>query len=195
MSETEKNTNVDPETQGADPNAAGQQTPDSQGKPKEEKTFTQAELDTIVQSRLATERKKMPSKEELAAFKKWQEEQKKDEPANPEAAAALSRVSELERELESYKNREKVIAAGVAADFAEYVTFEVSKRVTDDVGFDAALTVWLKDNERFKTSQQPDAGAASGKASQGMRQQGAPDKPDGVEEAFYRINPQLRRKD
>ena len=41
-----------------------------------EKTFTQKELDDIVKQRLDRAKKDMPSKEELKAFKAWQDSQK-----------------------------------------------------------------------------------------------------------------------
>lgn len=40
---------------------------------EQEKTFTQAEVDTLIAQRLARERKKYPSPEELAAFHTWQQ--------------------------------------------------------------------------------------------------------------------------
>lgn len=41
-----------------------------------EKTFTQKELDDIVKQRLDRAKKDMPSKDELKAFKEWQDSQK-----------------------------------------------------------------------------------------------------------------------
>ena len=38
-----------------------------------EKTFTQAEVDGLIAQRLARERKKYPSEEELAAFAAWRQ--------------------------------------------------------------------------------------------------------------------------
>ena len=40
---------------------------------QQEKTFTQAEVDALIAQRLARERKKYPSAEELAAFNAWRQ--------------------------------------------------------------------------------------------------------------------------
>ena len=41
----------------------------------QEKTFSQAEVDALIQKRLERERKKYPNDEELSAFRSWQESQ------------------------------------------------------------------------------------------------------------------------
>lgn len=66
------------------------QKPDAQGKNAEhsEKTFTQDEVNTIISKRLAEQQKKMPGKEEMEAFKKWQEGQKTAEQKQAEQAEA-----------------------------------------------------------------------------------------------------------
>ena len=38
---------------------------------EQEKTFTQADVDALVQRRLERERKKYPSEDELSAFRSW----------------------------------------------------------------------------------------------------------------------------
>lgn len=40
---------------------------------EQERTFTQAEVDTMIAQRLARERKKYPNPEEMAAFRAWQQ--------------------------------------------------------------------------------------------------------------------------
>ena len=47
--------------------------------PAAEKTFTQAELDTIVARRLAKAQKGMPSDEELSAFRAWKDSQQTEQ--------------------------------------------------------------------------------------------------------------------
>lgn len=187
----ENNKNVDPNNpsnQGSEP--AGQNKPDSQGA-KEERTFTQAELDMIVQTRLAAERKKMPSKDELAAYKAWEAEQKAKEPENKEAEEAKRQLAAAQAELERYKNKEKVLKAGIDPQFADYVTFEIGRLVDDATDFDTALITWSKTNEHFKKQDAQTKPQGAG----GMRQGGAPAQPDGVEEAFYKLNPQLKQKE
>lgn len=59
-----------------DPATTPATTPPAETTQTPPKTFTQAELDGIVKDRLARATKDMPSKEELTAYKKWQDEQK-----------------------------------------------------------------------------------------------------------------------
>ena len=53
-----------------------------------EKTFTQKELDDIVKQRLDRAKKDMPSKDELKAFKEWQDSQKTAEQLSQEKITA-----------------------------------------------------------------------------------------------------------
>ena len=48
-------------------------TPENGG--KEQKTFTQEELNAIIETRLAKAKKDMPSKEELQAYNEWKQNQ------------------------------------------------------------------------------------------------------------------------
>lgn len=179
-------------TNGAgDPGAEHQptQTPDPQGNETGAKTFTQEELDLIVQNRLRKEREKMPSKEELEAYKAWQAEQKKDEPENKEAEEAKRQLAKAQAELVAYKNREKVLKSGVSPEFSDFVTYEVGKLVTDESDFESELIKWLKTNEHY-TKQDDSKPQGAG----GMRHGGAPAKKDGVEEEFYKLNPHLKKE-
>lgn len=104
-----------------------------------EKTFTQEDVDKIVKERL----KKMPSKEELKAFKDWQETQKtleqKQAEKETEFQNALSKNAELEEE-------NKVLKAGVNIDDVDYVVFKVSKMEGD---FEENLQNFLKENPKY----------------------------------------------
>ena len=176
------------ENSAAGQETAGQTKPDGQGK-EPDKTFTQAELNVIIQDRLAAERKKMPSKDDLAAFRAWQAEQKKDEPVNEEAEAARRELAATRAELTRLKNRDTVIQAGVPTQYADFVAYETSKLTDDDTDFEAALQTYLDANAQFKTEAQPPPVTAAS----GMRHGQAPPKTDGVDDAFYAINPQLRK--
>ena len=59
------------QTAGGDPNTTS--TPDSV---QAEKTFTQAEVNELIRVRLERERKGQPTKDELTAFRDWQNSQK-----------------------------------------------------------------------------------------------------------------------
>ncbi|MDI9498222.1 MAG: hypothetical protein QM270_07040 [Bacillota bacterium] len=163
---------------------SGTQPEVDETKGKETKTYTQEEVDRLV----AIQKAKLPDKKAWDEFQAWQQEKKKSETPNPEADEALRKLAEAEARIQMFENREKAIKAGVAAEFADYATYEVQKLVNDDTDFDTALITWLKTNERFKTGQQ------SPPSSEGMRHGSAPPKTDGVEDAFFRRNPTLKGK-
>ena len=108
-----------------------------------EKTFTQEELDKIVQDRLDREKKKMPSKEELKAFKEWQESQKTAEQKQAEKDAEYQKTL---NELNTLKQTNAVLSAGVNKDDADYVIFKVSKMEGE---FEENLAKFLKDNPKY----------------------------------------------
>ncbi len=176
------------ENSAAGQETAGQTKPDGQGQ-EPEKTFNQAEVNAIVQSRLADERKKMPSKDDLAAFKAWQAEQKKEEPVNEEAQEALRKLATMEAELTRLQNRDAVIKSGVPAQYADFVAYETAKLLDDETDFDTALLTYLEANVQFKTEAQPPPLPAAS----GMRHGQAPPKTDGVDDAFYALNPHLKK--
>lgn len=108
-----------------------------------EKTFTQEELNKIVQERLDKEKKKMPSKEELKAFKDWQESQKTEAEKQAEKEAEYQKAL---NELNTLKQTNAVLEAGVNKDDADYVLFKVSKMEGE---FEENLAKFLKDNPKY----------------------------------------------
>lgn len=108
-----------------------------------EKTFTQEELNKIVQDRLDKEKKKMPSKEELKAFKEWQESQKTAEQKQAEKDAEYQKTL---NELNTLKQTNAVLSAGVNKDDADYVIFKVGKMEGE---FEENLAKFLKDNPKY----------------------------------------------
>lgn len=130
-------------------NAEGTGNVDTQATQKNEgqaseKTFTQEELNKIVQERLEKEKKKMPSKEDLKAFKDWKESQKTAEQKQAEKDAEYkekdTKISELEKE-------NTVLKAGVTdADDVDYILFKVGKMEGE---FEENLAKFLKDNPKY----------------------------------------------
>lgn len=108
-----------------------------------EKTFTQEELNKIVQERLDKEKKKMPSKEELKAFKTWQESQKTAEEKQAEKDAEYQKAL---NKLNILKQTNAILEAGVNKDDADYVLFKVSKMEGE---FDENLAKFLKGNPKY----------------------------------------------
>ena len=90
-------------------------TPKANTEPKDV-VYTQADMDSAIEKRLARERRKMPSKEEMAEFKAWKAE--KEPPAEDKALAdEKAKVKSLETKLACHE-------AGVRSDS---VTMEIGR--------------------------------------------------------------------
>ncbi|MBS7370685.1 MAG: hypothetical protein KIG62_11220 [Oscillospiraceae bacterium] len=92
-------------------------TPDTAGA---EKTFTQAEVDSLIKSRLERERKGQPTKEELTAFSDWHNSQKTaEQKAADELKAAQDAQNAAEQKAADLEAVFAAVKAGVPADAAE----------------------------------------------------------------------------
>ena len=120
-----------------------------------EKTFTQEQLNKIVKERLEKEQKKMPSKEELKAFKQWRESQKTEAEKQAEKEAEYQKTL---NELNTLKQTNAVLEAGVNKEDVDYVIFKVSKMEGE---FEENLEKFLKDNPKYKESE-PEVQKATG---------------------------------
>lgn len=149
------NTNTGESTNNAEGTGNVDTQTTNQNEGQAEKTFTQEELNKIVQERLDKEKKKMPSKEDLKAFKDWKESQKTAEQKQAEKEAEYQRTL---NELNILKQTNAVLEAGVNRDDVDYVLFKVSKMEGD---FDENLTKFLKDNPKYKESE-PEGQKATG---------------------------------
>lgn len=127
----------------------------NQNEGQAEKTFTQEELNKIVQERLDKEKKKMPSKEDLKAFKDWKESQKTEAEKQAEKEAEYQKTL---NELNNLKQTNAVLEAGVNKEDVDYVLFKVSKMEGE---FEENLTKFLKDNPKYKESE-PEVQKATG---------------------------------
>ena len=150
-----QNTNTGESTNNAEGTGNVDTQTTNQNEGQAEKTFTQEELNKIVQERLDKEKKKMPSKEDLKAFKEWKESQKTAEEKQAEKEAEYQRTL---NELNTLKQTNAVLEAGVNKDDVDYVLFKVSKMEGD---FDENLTKFLKDNPKYKESE-PEGQKATG---------------------------------
>lgn len=110
---------------------------------QEQKTFTQEELNTIIETRLAKAKKDMPSKEELKKYNEWKEAQKTEQEKMAEKETEYQKVL---AEKEQIINENKILKSGVNAEDTDYVLFKVTKMEGD---FEENLSKFLKDNPRF----------------------------------------------
>ena len=104
------------------------------------KTFTQAEVDTLIKERLARQAKNQPSKEELDAYRAWQETQKSEAERQQEATKALaSERDAATAERDRLQLQVAALGKGVPADrLTQYVQLALTY-VDDDTDFTAGL--------------------------------------------------------
>lgn len=122
---------------------------------EEPKTFTQEELDKIVKERVARAKKDQPSKEELEAFKQWQESQKTEEEKKNEALtnAEKARVAAEERALLA-ETKVTCLSKGVASTSVDDVVILAKSMLNDDLTMEQAIDKVLEKYPSFKGEQQ-----------------------------------------
>ena len=106
---------------------------------QEPKTFTQEEVNAM----LNKEKKKMPSKEDLKAFREWQEAQKTDAEKQKELT---QKMTDTVSENTSLKQEIQVLKSGVNIDDVDYILFKVSKMEGE---FEDNLKDFLKNNPKY----------------------------------------------
>ena len=100
----------------------------------EEKKFTQSDLDAAVKSRLDRERKNQPSKDELKAFREWQESQKTEaEKTADKIKQAEDAKTAAELKVTEYEAKFAAMAKGVRAEAVEDVIALAKNKVSGDL--------------------------------------------------------------
>lgn len=129
-------------------------TPVNEPAPAPEKTFTQAEVDTLIGKRLAKAMKGMPDEAELTAFRSWKESQQteKDRWDNltKERDSAKNQLTAAQTELEQLKREKILIGNGVPAEDVDYYSFKLGKLVTDEKTFEKVADEFFKENSPGK---------------------------------------------
>lgn len=199
MAETNTNTTVTEtnkaENSGGDPTQAvkgGANPPEKAVSTNEgaEKTFTQAEVDKIITQRLERQKKDMPSKEEMEAFKKWQDSQKTAEQLSAEKiSAAESGKAEAVKRAEAAEAKCCAYSKGVSAEAVDDVIALAMAKVNDDTPIEKAIDAVIAKYPSFCSakSEQP-KGITTG-VSFGN---GSGTQLSGVEAAFLAKNPGIK---
>ena len=121
----------------------------------QEKTFSQAEVDALIQKRLERERKKYPNDEELSAFRSWQEsqqtEQEKWNNLTRERDESRTELSSVKAELEQLKREKYVASKGISGEEAEFIAFKAAKMVDDKTTFEKAVDSLTADRKKATT--------------------------------------------
>jgi len=137
-----ENTSDKPETQVKKLDKKKESFQSKTKKDDEERKFSQADIDRIVQRKLA---KALPPKEEMEQYKKWRESQQ-----TLEEKMSVLRVenARLNEENENLLHENRVVKAGVSNDAVEFVLFKVGKM---DGDFEENLNNYLKKNQKYIT--------------------------------------------
>lgn len=123
-------------------------TPENGG--KEQKTFTQEELNAIIETRLAKAKKDMPSKEELKKYNEWKEAQKTEQEKNEDLMNQLkANNGTLTDENTKLKAQIQIMNSNVKKEFVKFVTSEVLSMTNDEVDLVTALKSYKKDNPQY----------------------------------------------
>lgn len=119
---------------------------------QQEKTFTQTDVDTLIQQRLARERAKYPSEEELAAFNTWkannQTEQQRAAQRERDLTKAQTDLAAAQSEVEHLKREKYVLGKGLSGDEAEFISFKAAKMVDSKTTFEQAVDQLTENRQR-----------------------------------------------
>lgn len=128
---------------------------DRQETTQEEKTFTQADVDRLIQERVAREKKNQISKDELKAYNEWKESQKTEEEKKNEALtnAENARIAAEER-ANSLEAKVTCLSKGVIATSVDDVVILAKAMVTDEITVEQAIEKVLEKYPSFKGEQQ-----------------------------------------
>lgn len=154
-----------------------------------EKTFTQKELDDIVKQRLDRAKKDMPSKEELKAFKEWQDSQKTAEQLSAEKiTAAENGRAEAEKRAAAAEAKCTAFSKGVKADSVDDAITLAMAMVSDSVTIEQAIDEVVKKYPSFcGAAQEAPKGITTGVSFNNSGK-----AVSGVEAAFLAKNPDLK---
>lgn len=195
VTETNKAENGSTGAYGGDPTQAvkgGANLPEkavSTSEPEQTaKTFTQAELDAIVKQRLERQAKGQPSKEEMEAFRKWQDSQKTAEQLSQEKiSAAENGRADAEKKLVAAEAKCCAYSKGVTAEAVDDVIALAMAKVSDDMPIEKAIDAVISKYPSFCSAKSAPQGVTTGVSfGNGSKQ------PSGVEAAFLAKNPNIK---
>jgi len=129
--------------------------------------------------------KGMPSKEELKAFKEWQETQKTAEQKQAEKETEYQKAL---TEKENALQENKVLKAGVNTDDVDYVVYKVSKMEGE---FDDNLAEFLEGNPKYLKQNQEQKDDTKSTSTGVHTQRQAASQDSGVTAILKQKHPEL----
>ncbi|MDM0949508.1 hypothetical protein ACSW9V_10335 [Clostridium perfringens] len=144
---------------GSEPNQTDNSDGEGEGteetNPKEEKTFTQEEVNRLIKDRVAREKKGQLSKEELKAYQDWKESQKTEAQKQSEALTNAEKAKQdAEERANTLEAKVTCLSKGVLADSVDDVVILAKAMVSDDVTMNQAVDKVLEKYPSFKGVQQ-----------------------------------------
>lgn len=141
--------------------------------PKEEKTFTQEEVNKMIKDRVAREKKGQLSKEELKAYQDWKESQKTEAQKQSEALTNAEKAKQdAEERANTLEAKVTCLSKGVLADNVDDVVTLAKAMVSDDVTMEQSIDKVLEKYPSFKGVQQQDENKGFKIGADGGKQKG-----------------------
>ena len=151
----------------------------------EGKTFTQEQVNQMIQERLAKEKKKYPSQEELKEFTTWKESQKTETEKYQEL---LNENTSLKNKVKEYEEISQVRNSGVDSKYEKFVYSEVKDL---EGSIEDNLKEYLKNNPQYLKEETKEV------KSTGFSQKGI-SLPQSEEQTYldnkYKNNPYYKQK-
>ena len=144
----------------------------------EVKMITLEEAQKMVDGALA---KKLPPKEKMDAFKKWEESQKTEADKQAEKDRELETAKQ---EAVNAKRENALLKKGINENDIDYVMFKVGKM---DGEFDENLVEFLKENPKFTAKEETKTVAST----TGIKTSGVENKDSGVTAILKAKHPEL----
>lgn len=121
---------------------------------EQEKTFTQADVDKMIQARLDRERRKYPSEDEMTAYRTWkdsqQTEQERQAKREKEFADNKSALTAAQAEVQQLKREKYVLSKGLTGEEAEFIAFKALRMVDDETTFEQAVDKLTENRQKVK---------------------------------------------
>ena len=156
----------------------GEQTNVATETKAEVKMITLEEAQKMVDGALA---KKLPPKEKMDAFKKWEESQKTEA---DKQAETLKELETLRQEKLNTQRENALLKKGINENDIDYVMFKVGKMEGE---FDDNLVEFLKENPKFTAKEETKTVAST----TGIKTSGVENKDSGVTAILKAKHPEL----
>lgn len=121
---------------------------------EQEKTFTQADVDKMIQARLDRERRKYPSEDEMTAYRTWkdsqQTEQERQAKREKEFADNKSALTATQAEVQQLKREKYVLSKGLTGEEAEFIAFKALRMMDDKTTFEQAVDKLTENRQKVK---------------------------------------------